>query len=255
MEGAVEPRQPADDPRRLRAQELRRVGVLLLGHDARARCEAIGDLAEPELVARPQHDLGAELGEVHPARGRGADEVEHEVAVRHSVHRVLDDALEAELARYPLAVGVEVHAGQRAGPERQPRRRLEAELEPLLVAREAPEVGEQVVAQVDGLRALEVRVAGHRPVDMAVGDVGQRAHQVLDLVARSERVRAHEHRDVGGHLVVARAGGVQLAARPVRRSRSRAARSPCARPRRRAGTRTAPRSPRRGRPRARSRVR
>ena len=53
-------------------------------------------------------------------RGRG-HEVEHEVTVRDGVHRVLDDALEAELARHPLAVGVEVDAGQRPGPERQPR--------------------------------------------------------------------------------------------------------------------------------------
>ena len=42
VESAVQPHQPADDPRRLRAQELGGVGVLLLGHDARARREAVG---------------------------------------------------------------------------------------------------------------------------------------------------------------------------------------------------------------------
>ena len=45
------------DPRRLGPEQLRRVGVLLLRHDARARREVLGELAEPELVARPEHDL------------------------------------------------------------------------------------------------------------------------------------------------------------------------------------------------------
>ena len=35
---------------------------------------------------------------------------------------------------------------------------------------------------------------------------------MLELLERLQRVRAREHRDVGGDLVVARARGVQLAA-------------------------------------------
>ena len=110
------------------------------------------------------------------------------------------------------AVGGEVHAGQRAGAERQLGRGAEDGLEAPRVAAEHPEVGEQVVREVDGLRALEVRVAGHRPVEVALGD---RDEDVCRSCRRSivpQRVRAGEHRHVGGDLVVARARRVQLAA-------------------------------------------
>ena len=86
---AVERDQMAGDPRRLGAQQLGGVGVLLLGHDRGARRPRVGHLAEAELLARPQHDLGAEPREVGGAGGGGGEVVEHEVAVRDGVDRVL----------------------------------------------------------------------------------------------------------------------------------------------------------------------
>ena len=112
-----------------------------------------------------------------------------------------------------MRLGVEVHARQRARAERQVVGGGQAEAEALEVAAELPEVGEQVVREVHGLGALEVGVAGHRPVEVALGQLHERSHQARQLLPRRERVGAHQHRHVGGHLVVARAGGVQLAAR------------------------------------------
>ena len=116
---AVERDEVGGDPRRLRAQQLGGVGVLLLGHDRRARGEGVGDLAEAELLAGPQHDLGAQAREVRGAGGGGAQVVQDEVAVGDGVDRVLDHRVEAQRARHGGAVGGEVHAGQRAGAERQ----------------------------------------------------------------------------------------------------------------------------------------
>jgi hypothetical protein len=48
---------------------------------------------------------------------------------------------------------------------------------------------------------------------MALGDAEDRRLQALQALDRPERVRAREHRHVGGDLVVARAGGVQPTAR------------------------------------------
>ena len=78
---------------------------------------------------------------------------------------------------------------------------------------EHPEIRQQMVGEVHGLGALEVGIARHRPVQVLLGSVGQRRHQRGDPLGGPERVRAHEHRDVGGDLVVARARRVQLAAR------------------------------------------
>ena len=108
-------------------------------------------------------------------------------------------------------VDLPVDAGERAGAERHHRGAVEGELEAQDVPGQHPEVGEQVVAEVDRLGALQVRVAGHRPVAVALGEVEQPLHRRTGELDRPQRVRLDHHRHVGRHLVVARAPGVELA--------------------------------------------
>ena len=76
----------------LARSELGRVGVLLLRHDRRARAHASGSSTKPNSSTGPQHDLGAQARQVGRAGGRGAQEVQHEVAVGDRVDRVGRDA-------------------------------------------------------------------------------------------------------------------------------------------------------------------
>ena len=85
---AVQRGEVRDDPRRLRAQQLGGVGVLLLRHDRRARRPRVRQRDEAELLAGPQHELRAEPAEMRRARRRGRQVVEHEVAVGDGVDRV-----------------------------------------------------------------------------------------------------------------------------------------------------------------------
>ena len=102
--------------------------------------------------------------------GRGRRQVvEHEVAVGDRVHGVLGHAGEAQRRRHRPAVGVEVDAGQRARAQRQAAGGGDDRLEAAHVAGHHPEVRQQVVAEVDGLGPLHVGVAGHRPVQVALG--------------------------------------------------------------------------------------
>ena len=121
VQHAVQRRQVADDARRLRAQQLGRVGVLLLRHDRASRSSTRRTSShEAELLAGPQHELGAEPREVRRAGRRGAEVVEDEVAVGDGVDRVRRDAARSRARAATIrAVGVEVHARQRAGAERQ----------------------------------------------------------------------------------------------------------------------------------------
>ena len=99
------------------------------------------------------------------------------------------------------------------GAQRQLAGRPPRRVEPPRVAPEHPEVGEQVVSEVHGLRALQVRVAGHRPVGVALGELQQALHQRAGQPTRQPRVVADEERDVRRHLVVPRPAGVELAAK------------------------------------------
>ena len=68
-----------------------------------------------------------------------------------------------------------------------------------------------MVAQIHRLSPLQVRVAGHPPVAVGLGQRQQARHQRRDQLRRPDRMRPHVERQVRGHLVVARAPGVELA--------------------------------------------
>ena len=69
-----------------------------------------------------------------------------------------------------------------------------------------------MVAQVHGLGALQVRVAGHLPVEVLRGALDEHGHQRGDRTLDLGCALARVHRQVGHHLVVARARRVQPAA-------------------------------------------
>jgi hypothetical protein len=80
-------------------------------------------------------------------------------------------------------------------------------------APEHPHVGEQVVAEVDRLGALQVGVAGQRPVEVVLGQRDERLGQVFNPLNRGVGVSSGEHGHIGRDLVVARAPRVQTPAR------------------------------------------
>ena len=96
--------------------------------------------------------------------------------IRDGVDGVGGGPSKPQLARHLLPIELPVDAGERPRAERQRHRRSSREVEADRVALEHPEVGEEVVAEVDGLRALQVRVAGHRPVRVALAERQQPAH-------------------------------------------------------------------------------
>ena len=69
-----------------------------------------------------------------------------------------------------------------------------------------------MLAQVDRLGPLQMGVAGHRPVEVACGEVERGAREFGRSIARERGPVPDEHRDVGRDLVVARTRGMELAA-------------------------------------------
>ena len=149
---------------------------------------------------------------MHHQQRAGGGEFDGEVAVGNGIQRVFADAVEAELFGDEFAVDRVGRAGQRGGAERQAVGALAGIGEALGIAAEHFEIGQHVVAEGHRLGDLQVREAGHRRRRFLLGQIDQRRAEGLDqhedVVDRIAQVEA----DVGGHLVVARAAGVQALA-------------------------------------------
>ena len=141
------------------------------------------------------------------------DELEQEIAVAGDVEAVGGDGVEAELAGATLSrsIGSDVPASA-AAPERQDVDALAAVGQPLAVALELLDVGEEVVRRQHRLGPLQVRVAGQDDVAVALGRVDERPLQLAQPAVEVVDGVAHPELDVGDDLVVAAAAGVQLAA-------------------------------------------
>ena len=119
---------------------------------------------------------------------------------------------EAEIAGQRRAVDREGGAGERAGAQRQHVGAGGAGGEPLAVALQHEDVGQQMVGQHDGLRALHVGVAGHGRVHGLGGARHQRPLHGPEHLAGARGHLLEVEPLVERDLVVARAPGVQLAA-------------------------------------------
>ena len=148
---------------------------------------------------------------MHHADGGGGVEFQEEVPVGDGVHAVGTDGVEAELICNELAVEGVGDAGEGAAAKGKDGGGVPALLEAPLVSLEHVKIGEEVMGQQDGLGALEVGVAGHDDVCVLLGLLQEGLLEVdggFDgLPACFHGVEAH----VGGDLVVAGAGGVELA--------------------------------------------
>ena len=190
--------EAADDAPALAADELGNIGILLLRHDRAAGAEAVGEPHEAVARAGPQDQLLGEARKVHHDERGGGGEFDREIAVGDGVERIGAETVEAELARDALAIDRVAGPRERCGAQRQPVDALAAVREPLHVAREHRVVGEQVVAESDGLRDLQVREAGHDRVGVALREIEERPPQSVRVARTSASIspRSHSRRSV-----------------------------------------------------------
>ena len=202
----------ADEAARLAAGELGDVGVLLLRHHRRPRGVGVVEPGEAELLARPQHPLLAEAGEVDADQGEVEQRLGDEVAIADRVERVGEHVGEAERRRRRRRVDRQRRARQRAGAERRHVEALDGGDEAVDVAGERPAVGEQVVGEQHRLGPLHVGVAGQVRVAGGLGPGEQDVLQADDEAGDGEQLALAPQPQVGRDLVVAAAGGVDLGA-------------------------------------------
>src|SRR5262249_31735626 len=139
-------------------------------------------------------------------------ELEHSVAVAHGIEAVRRDRGEAELLGERLEVDRKRGAGECRGAQRHGGGARAAVAEPVAVALQHEDVREQMVAEDDGLGALQMRVAGQRRLDRFGGARHERLLDAAQAHAYARHDLAQVQALVQGGLVVAGAPRVQLAA-------------------------------------------
>ena len=80
------------------------------------------------------------------------------------------------------------------------------------IALEHLHVGEQMVREVDRLRALEMGVAGNDDLAMALGEADERALHFAQACGEAVALGAQIEAEIERDLVIAAAGGVELGA-------------------------------------------
>ena len=204
--------QVADQASGLATGQLADIGIFFLWHQRRTGGVRVGKLNEGKFRRAPQDQILAEAREVSAAKRNRKEQLGHIITIGDGIHRVACDAVKTELRGDGLTVEVDGRSSQRAGAKRADVEALAAVGEAGFVALEHFDIGEKMVTGGDWLTALKVRVAGHhrsgeffRAVEQGELEFGDGADDFADLAAAIQA-------GVGGDLVVARAGRVELGA-------------------------------------------
>ena len=140
---------------------------------------------------------------------RGGERLQREVAVADAVERVGRGAVEAERRGGGVAVDRERGPGERGGAQRALVHAGAGVGEASAIAPEHLDIGEQVVTEGHGLRALQVGEAGHDAVGLFQRACRQHLLQAGDLLDEPVHGVADPEPEIHRHLVVARACRVQ----------------------------------------------
>ena len=206
----------AHDAAGLAAREFRDVGVFFLRHQRRARGVGVGNPDEIEFRAGPQDHVLRQPREMHRQERGGRAEFHDEIPVADGVHGVLRQLRpagrvhEVEQPGNQLPVQRQGGSGDGAAAEGADVHAPVAVPETLAVPLQHLHIGQQVMGKIDRLGALQMGVAGNHDAVILLAqrnegalESGNVAEQLGDFIAQPEA-------DVKGHLVVARAGGVQF---------------------------------------------
>ena len=203
----------ADDAAGLAAHQLGGIGVALLRHDRAAGGEGVRQRDEAERRRAPDHDLLGEPRQMdcRRARPRRGTRRRSRGPTRHraSWPSARRSPAPWRSCRGRSGCGVPASA---AAPSGDSFRRARQSAKPAAVAPEHLDIGQQMMAEGDGLRRLQMREARHDGGGIFLGAVDQRGLQVAQHRLQPVDRVAHPQPEIERDLVVARARGMQPAA-------------------------------------------
>ena len=138
----------------------------------------------------------------------GLDEV---IACRHCIHRILGHTLKLQEGSGACTVDGVGGTGHGRGTEWTAIHATTHVGHAFPVSLKTPRVGEQVVPKPDGLAALQVSEAWDKGAAVGLDPIADRTHQARQGLVQDVEAAPEPQAHIGGHLVVARAGSMQLA--------------------------------------------
>ena len=201
--------QRPDGLSRLAAHQLGRIGIALLRHDRAAGGEGIAQGHEAEALAGPEYQLLGEARKMGGEDGAGGQELDGEVAGRNGIHGIGHRPREAERGGRGRRVDGKAGAGERAGAERAFVQAAAAIGEASAVARQHLDIGQQMMAEGDGLGDLKMGEARHDGRRMLLGPIEEGLGQLDELGVEPVDGLAQPEAEIHRHLIVARAGGME----------------------------------------------
>ncbi len=159
-------------------------GFFFCGNERRAGGVGVGDLDEIKFRARPENHVLREPRKMHGEQRAGGAEFDGEIAVAHGVHGILRElnfaihVHEIEKFRDKHAVKRQRRTGDCAAAERADVHARVAIPKPFAIAFEHLDIREQMVREINGLRALQMRIAGDDDVGIFLAERNERALQI-----------------------------------------------------------------------------
>ena len=150
---------------------------------------------------------------MHHDEGEGGGQLDAEIPVGHAVEGIGGHAVHSEGLGHRFPVEGVGGGGEGAASQRGDVHPADGAVQPLDVPGEHLGVGHQVMAEGDGLRPLEVGVAGQDGGGVRLRLAAQDAHQLEKLRPQGGGGAPQIEADVQRHLVVAAAPGVEPFAR------------------------------------------
>ena len=174
--------------------------------------KAWGNLRKPNSIVDQRIHSSAQVLRCSAINEQSEGELQHEIAVARDVEAVGRHALEPQPLGDVDAIDRQAGAGQGRRAQAQHVGPPAAVGQPVPVALELLAVGQPVVRRQDRLRPLHMGVAGQDHVEIGVAAADERSLEIDEPQVDLVDGLADPEPQVGGHLVVAAAGGVQFAA-------------------------------------------
>ncbi len=92
--------------------ELRKIRIFFLGHDAAAGGKCVGDHNKTKLLGGPEHQFLTQTAEMHHHHRCVVEKIQNKIPVAHSVHAVPGDPVESQFFRNHFPIQIKRGTGQ-----------------------------------------------------------------------------------------------------------------------------------------------